>query len=150
MINKICPNCNQSLPISNFGGCKRDGVQSFCKKCKTIKAKEYYEKNPQKVLRRNNKYRRTIRGILVSRFADMKRRCENPNHRAYKDYGGRGIKCLFESSDDFVTYVVNKLQVDPYGLEIDRIDNDGHYEPGNLRLIPHVENMSNRRKKCQK
>lgn len=142
---KSCPRCKHVLPIRCFGTSKRDGIQSYCKTCKAEKAKEYYKKNPQKVLQRADKYRQTIRGILVNRYSDMKRRCSNPKHKFYKYYGGRGIKCLFKSSKEFVDYVISILKVDPRDLDIDRIDNDGNYEPGNIQFVTHRENQKNRR-----
>ena len=41
-------------------------------------------------------------------------------------------------------YVIDELRVDPRGLQIDRIDNDGHYEKGNIRFVTCVENNNNR------
>lgn len=94
---------------------------------------------------KQTQHKATIIGYLQSVFKNIKIRCDNPKWVAYKNYGGRGIKCLFENSDKFVNYVVNELQIDPRGLDIDRIDNDGNYEPGNIRFISHKENCSNRR-----
>lgn len=65
--------------------------------------------------------------------------------KAYSNYGGRGIKCLFKSSDEFARYVLETLHANPVGLDIDRIDNNGHYTPGNIRLVPHQTNQQNRR-----
>ena len=90
------------------------------------------------------KYNSTIRGCLVRRYHAMVNRCINPKCEDYKNYGGRGIECKFESIDDFRDYVMNELQVDPRGLDIDRIDNDGHYEKGNIRIVTHLENSRNR------
>ncbi len=62
-------------------------------------------------------------------------RCNNPNDVSYKYYGGRGIQCLFESCSEFTNYVINELQVDPRGLQIHRINNNGNYEPGNIKFL---------------
>ena len=68
----------------------------------------------------------------------MKGRCCNPNDPAYKNYGRRGIKVCNEWKNDFNAYCIyimslpNALML---GLLIDRIDNDGNYEPGNIRWV---------------
>ena len=68
-------------------------------------------------------------------------------NKSYKNYGGRGIKVKFACFEDFFDYVVNELRADPRGLTIDRIDNDGDYERGNIRFVSQVENLQNRRKR---
>ena len=78
------------------------------------------------------------------RAAWIKNRCENPNHKMYKYYGGRGIEFRFSSYSEFVEYVV-KLPNASLALDIDRINNDGHYEVGNIRWVTHKENLNNKR-----
>jgi len=68
-------------------------------------------------------------------------RCNNPNDPRYKDYGGRGIKFLFNSFDEFLAEVGHKPMSQH---SIDRIDNDGHYEQGNVRWSTYVEQSHNR------
>jgi hypothetical protein len=75
----------------------------------------------------------------------MRQRCNNPKCPGYKTYGQRGIKCKFKNADEFVDYMTSTFKQHPKGLEIDRINNDGHYEPGNLRLVTKSINLSNRR-----
>lgn len=91
------------------------------------------------------KYRQTIIGHLRCCFSRIKQRCNNPKNPYYKNYGKRGIKCLFENADGFVEYVINVLRIDPRSLDIDRIDNNGHYEKGNIRFVTHKENCNNGR-----
>lgn len=75
----------------------------------------------------------------------IKDRCFNPNNKFYQYYGGRGINVYKDWKDDYVkfrTWALNNGY--KIGLEIDRIDNNGNYEPDNCRWIPHRENLYNR------
>lgn len=74
-------------------------------------------------------------------YHDAKRRCTNPKHKRYPDYGGRGIKFLFESFDQFL----NVIGPRPPNYEIDRRDNDGHYEPSNVRWVDFSTQQKNKR-----
>ena len=98
------------------------------------KAKQYHREYQQihkvEKARNSKKYRSTIKGCLNERFHRMKERCTDPRHPWYKYYGGRGIHCLFDSAKEFIDYVVCELQVDPRGLQIDRINNNGHLSRG--------------------
>jgi hypothetical protein len=76
-------------------------------------------------------------------WRSMMQRCHNPNHPAYAHYGGRGI-CVCERWHSFVNFLVDMGEPAP-GLSIDRINNDGNYEPGNCRWATHSEQMRNRR-----
>lgn len=89
---------------------------------------------------------RQIPKWLDRRLTAQKQRCENPNDKQYPRYGGRGIKFCFDSVTEAGLYLM-----DLYGenltrdLEIDRIDNNGNYESGNLRLVTHADNNRNKR-----
>lgn len=76
----------------------------------------------------------------------IKSRCYNKNRAAYKDYGGRGITMSAEWKSNFKIFydwaINNGWQ---QGLEIDRINNDGNYEPGNCRFVTTKDNSRNRR-----
>jgi hypothetical protein len=61
----------------------------------------------------------------------MRGRCNNPNTKEYKNYGGRGIQVCPEW-DDFSVFLQDMGERPP-GLSIDRIDNGGDYEKGNCR-----------------
>jgi hypothetical protein len=74
-------------------------------------------------------------------YARAKDRCLNHHDHAFKDYGGRGIKFLFTDFRQFFS----ELGARPAGLTLDRINNDGNYEPGNVRWATKKEQSNNRR-----
>lgn len=78
-----------------------------------------------------------------SAFVGSKYRCENPKNAAYPYYGGRGIQFRFESFQQFYDEVGPRPS-DKHSL--DRIDNDGHYEPGNIRWVTKKEQTKNQRR----
>ena len=78
----------------------------------------------------------------------MKQRCYNPNKDCYYIYGGRGITICDEwlnSTTAFVKWAIENGYQD--GLEIDRIDNDGNYEPTNCQWITKSENNKKKGKR---
>jgi hypothetical protein len=63
-------------------------------------------------------------------YTQAKARCNNPKHHAYKRYGGRGIEFRFTSYEEFLS-AAGRRPTPKHS--IDRIDNDGHYEAGNVK-----------------
>lgn len=79
----------------------------------------------------------------------IKYRCNNPHYPRWKDYGGRGIKICDEWASNFQAffdYVSALPHFGEPGYSIDRINNDGNYEPGNVRWATRTEQNRNRRK----
>jgi hypothetical protein len=90
---------------------------------------------------RHGQARNSGRTTEYNRYSEAKQRCTNPKHKQWANYGGRGIKFLFVSFEQFWA----ELGPVPQGFWLDRTNNDGNYEPGNVRWASRVESIKNRR-----
>lgn len=93
----------------------------------------------------NPNYKHGLRKTRLYRiWANMKSRCYNPNTSHYDRYGGRGIKVYEDWIHDFKTFYDWSMQ-NGYAdnLSIDRINNDGNYEPDNCRWVSSKEQSNN-------
>jgi hypothetical protein len=76
---------------------------------------------------------------------NMKNRCLNPNVKAYKDYGGRGIKVCDRWIQSFENFINDMGKKPSPSHSIDRIDYNGNYEPSNCRwLLRSMQNLNKR------
>ncbi len=82
---------------------------------------------------------------LEKRLTAAKSRCENERDPEYRNYGARGIKFRFASVIEAGQYLMSLYPQLSRHLEIDRIDTNGNYEPGNIRFASHEQNQANKR-----
>lgn len=85
------------------------------------------------------------RTTLYRAWVSMRQRCENPKHPEFKNYGARGIS-VDPSWKDFQVFHAYVGGRPAEGLELDRIDNDKNYEPGNVRWATRAEQCANTRR----
>lgn len=144
MIQKYfkCEVCHQFTPIIAKGrASKYCGV--------SCRSKAYYRRH-----KAGEPLRYNLHGLsyhpLYQKWEAMMDRCYNPNRNRYARYGGRGIK-VCERWHNAANYIADIEALGPRpsaAHTIDRIDNDGHYEPGNVRWLDQTNqnfNQANRR-----
>ena len=87
------------------------------------------------------KYKHPLHGT----WKQMKYRCNVKHRPSYHLYGGRGISVCKRWLDDFWAFAEDMGDKPTVKHELDRIDNDGNYEPSNCRWLTSVEQKQNMR-----
>jgi len=93
----------------------------------------------------NQKHGLHNKSKLYGVWKSMRQRCRDVNLSAYKNYGGRGITVSDEWNDYSKFYEWSIYNGYKEGLEIDRTNNDGNYNPENCRFVTRTINARNRR-----
>lgn len=125
-----CPTCKKHFEV--FVNSVKNGNTSGCNSCSKLK------------LRKDNCISKSKEYHILN---NIKQRCFNKKSKSYINYGGRGISVCDEWKNDYISFV-NWANKNGYkeGLSIDRIDNDGNYEPSNCRWVNRIIQSRNTRK----
>lgn len=134
---KRCPRCQQSKSAESFSRNRSqpDGLCTYCKDCAKLPAAGTWGTGIER-----------SGHPLYRIWTSMLDRCENPQHHAYHRYGGRGIT-VYGPWYDFATFrddIERLIGSRPDGKTLDRYpDNNGNYEPGNVRWATWAEQVAN-------
>lgn len=145
LIKRVRSNPNASTMTRN----KWRALCTACDTLYTIPATYFVRKgNPKTHCGCRYKSLRTIFNREYRIWIMMRVRTTDKRHVAYKDYGGRGIKVCeewFPMADGFEKFIEHVGPCPTTKHQIDRINNDGNYEPGNVKWSTPKEQRANQR-----
>lgn len=146
-MGKICNQCKIEKSLDDYYNDKRQSDKKFgkCKECNSKNNKKWMEEHKEERKTYIKKYSEEQKIEQPWRFTlyGINQRCNNIN---YKDYGGRGIKCLI-TADELKELWFRDKAYEMKEPSIDRIDNNGDYTFKNCRYLEHKENSCKDKRK---
>lgn len=125
--------CNCGNVVTVSGPCLKSGNTVSCGCYNRDRVKELTTKHGMAATR------------VYKQWQGIKSRCLNPKSTGYHNYGGRGITVCDRWKDSFENFYKDMGDPPTNEYEIDRIDVNGNYEPGNVRWVTPKENVRNKR-----
>lgn len=140
-LNCTCLLCGKDY--IRYSASIRNGSSKMCLGCYVAHRSDKWEENQRKAVTKHGLSQTRLYNTLDA----MHRRCEDESNKSYSAYGARGIRVCKEWAIENVASFVNWALKNGYkdGLQIDRIDVNGNYEPSNCRWVTKKENARNTR-----
>jgi hypothetical protein len=106
---------------------------------------------PERTVRTKKERTRPAHGLSTKpeylALVNARHRCNTPSNKDFARYGGRGVEYRFPADfGEAYRLLIEAIGPRPEGMTLDRIDNDGHYELGNLRWSSRSDQQRNRRR----
>ncbi len=145
----VCDLCKR-MESANYRKRNADSIKIYNKKCydqnkekESLRKKKWRLENPEKARLRYHP--------LKNRYNHMIDRCFNSESLPFKNYGGRGITVCdrWLGKEGFDRYVEDVYSTYIPGLTLDRINNNGNYEPNNVRWVDKLVQNNNTRAKLE-